>query len=743
MLAIMRSGARLATILFATSMLFACSGDDGSAGPAGPAGPPGPPSPPPPPTSSGGVPVDSATKINVEITGVSVAAGTDQPVVQLQLTNDLTQGLTGLPAGDIRFMLSQLSPAASGSGESSEWQSYVTRASNNVPDAQATTETASAGTFVDNGDGTYEYTFAQALDDYPAGPVFDANKSHRLGIEIRGQAPISSNGIFDFVPAIGGPATDMFTRNVVDNDTCNACHDVFDFHGGPRVDITYCVTCHNPSSIDEDSGSSVDMKIMIHKIHYGENLANGYTVIGHGGSTHDYSAVVFPQDVRNCQTCHNDSDTNTPDASNYFEVANRAACGTCHDDIDWENNGHNGVSFFDDTLCLDCHGPTATAAGIEPRVKEAHRLLAQEASQNFQYNIVAVTDMAVGQMPSVDISVTNPGTGDAYDLLVDSEFTTCAAGASRLAVGISWNTTDYTNTGSGANPAQPISLNPLDCFGNPPATPVAGSPGVFRVTSATAIPATATGTAAVTIDGHPAVVIDGVVNRIPVTNVVEYVGIDGAAVSERREVVDIQKCDDCHNELALHGNNRTDNPDVCVTCHNPNATDARQRGVAMTACDDVLGADDTSVDMKYMIHALHAAGYAETPYEVCGFGNSDHSYDFVYPGRLQNCEGCHVAGTYYPVDPSEVLGTTVDAGPDLTSPIDDVAISPNSAVCSACHVSSLAAEHMEQNGGDFAAGKAADSTLVSSGVETCALCHGPGRVSDVKEIHGVGEFQFN
>jgi hypothetical protein len=90
-----------------------------------------------------------------------------------------------------------------------------------------------------------------------------------------------------------------------------------------------------------------------------------------------------------------------------------------------------------------------------------------------------------------------------------------------------------------------------------------------------------------------------------------------------------------------------------------------------------------------------------------------------------------------------VHGTTVDTGLDLTSPTDDTVISPNTAVCSACHVSALAAEHMKQNGGDFNATKAADSTLISSGVETCQLCHGPGRANDVKQAHGVGAFQFN
>ena len=70
-------------------------------------------------------------------------------------------------------------------------------------------------------------------------------------------------------------------------------------------------------------------------------------------------------------------------------------------------------------------------------------------------------------------------------------------------------------------------------------------------------------------------------------------------------------------------------------------------------------------------------------------------------------------------------------------------ISPNSSVCSSCHVSDLAKTHMEQNGGNFAATKNADGSLNPADVESCALCHGPGRSADVKEVHGVGDFQFN
>jgi len=734
----------IAALLMLGMSLAACSGDDGKKGDTGDTGPAGPSGPPGPIGPTSGVPIDSVELINIEVTSVAVPAGGGAPTVQLTLTNDLTQGLFGLPAGDIRFVLSQLSPGTGGG--SSEWASYVTRDSGGIPNAQANTETATAGTWADNNDGTYTYTFEMALTDYPAGPVYDETKSHRLGIEIRGQAPISSNGIYNFVPAGGAP---IFERRIVDNDTCFACHDIINFHGGPRTDIDYCVTCHNPSSIDGDTaaepwGGTVDMKQMIHKIHFGANLTNGYFIVGHGGSVHDYSNINFPQDVRNCTTCHDESDANTPQASNWREVQNTAACGSCHDNIDFDAGDHIG-GINDDSTCVQCHGPDSTINGGAHRVEIVHQLPVQLASQNFQYNIENVLNMAVGQMPEVQFSVTNPTDGSFYDILNDVEFTTCAGGASRLQIGIGWNSDDYTNTNSGANPAQPMAagLNALACFGNPGATPVAGNPGWFSVTAADALPADATGTAAVTIDGHPAVDIDGSVERIPVRNVVEYYGIDGAAASARREVVDIAKCDNCHKELSLHGNNRTDEPQVCVTCHNPNATDARQR--TGDPCVATLGTNDVPIDFKVMIHAIHASGETGVPYQVCGFNNSVHEYSEAtvhYPGHVNNCEACHDGRTYFPVDPSEVLGTTVSVGADPT-PIDDVVISPNSAVCSTCHVSDLAKQHMMQNGGDFNATKAADSALISSGVETCELCHGAGRTADVEAVHHVRDFPLN
>ena len=167
---------RLVGVLFASALLFACDGSTGPAGPAGPSGndgTPGTPGPSGPPGPSGtSVPYDSAEIINVEVQSVVIPAGGGAPTVTVLLTNDIGFGLGGLPASTLSFTIAQLTPGVAGG--SSEWQSYVTNGRTNPPDVQASTESASAGTFTDNLDGTYTYTFAQNLTDYPAAPVFDA-----------------------------------------------------------------------------------------------------------------------------------------------------------------------------------------------------------------------------------------------------------------------------------------------------------------------------------------------------------------------------------------------------------------------------------------------------------------------------------------------------------------------------------------------------------------------------------------
>jgi len=725
-------------------------GTDGTAGPEGPVGPTGPEGP----TAGGGVPIDSADRINIAVTGIDVPAGGGAPTVFLSLTNDLDQGLRGLPDGDIRFVLAQLTPGSDGG--SSEWQSYVTRETGGIVDGQADAERGSAGTLVDNGDGTYEYTFSSDLTAYPAGPAYDAAKTHRLGIEIRGQAPISTNGIHDFVPAGGPPA---FERKIVDNDTCDSCHDRFEFHGGPRTDVDYCVTCHNPYSIDGDSGNTVDMKALMHNIHSGRD---GYVIFGHNNSEHDYSDIHWTQDIRNCQTCHEESDPNTPQASNWRLVPNRASCGTCHfDDGDPANGEHDfaiedgahpfGMQFADDLQCIDCHGPNSVLEYAI--VANAHEIPEATAAKAFEYVVVGITDTGPGDTPTATIKVLNPTDPNyaadpdstAYD--INDAAGPFQASRARLRLDVAWTSEMLGNL----DPNDELGRAPDD---GAPFAPIAidfvtgatSADGInFTKTAPAAIPSTATGSGLAILEGRPRVDIDGTLTSLAVAaNSLPFAITDTDDMGDpdpqdRRKIVDIAKCNDCHNNLSLHGDNRSGNTEVCSTCHNPNATDIAQRGVAGSDCDNNLGPTEAPIDMKRMVHQIHSGTTG-----ICGYDNSDHPYfDVVYPGHLNNCEGCHRPGTFYPVDGTEVLATTILTGADRSILSDDTAISANTAICSGCHASSLAIEHMIHNGGDFEAGKDEDGVLISSGVETCELCHDEGRSADVGEMHGVSGFEFN
>lgn len=729
----------------------ACEGNQGPAGPPGAAGPVGTSGT----STSAAVPVESAKTIRAQITGVTVAADT-RATVQLSLKNEIDQPLKGLRAENLRFVIAQLRPGVGGRG--AEWHAYTTR--RDGPAVQATTEPASVANavFKDNNDGTYEYIFAKALDAYgPDGASYDATLTHRVGLELRSTATsalaAANNSPYTFQPSSGSTTNLPTQRDIVDNDTCFACHDRLEFHGGPRTDVQYCVTCHNPGSTDGQTGNTVSFPVLIHKIHMGANLANGFQIIGNNNTVFDFSNVHFPQDQRNCQTCHQESDADTPQASNWRNLPYSTPCGACHDTVNFqtgEGHGADNLAASDDQ-CVTCHGPASTINNGNLRVEVVHRIPTKLAGQRFKYNILGVTNTAPGQSPVVRFSVTDPTNNNApYNILTDPAFT-AGGGASSLSVNIGWNTANYTNAGSGSatpgtgTPAQPIRINPLTIGGTPAAGPDAE--GAFAATSPLAIPPGVMGSLGVALEGHPALDADGdgVIDRIPVTNAIAFAAATGP-LAPRRQVVDVRKCNDCHNQLSMHGSNRTDEVQVCAMCHNPNTTDINRR-VPNSTCVNTLGADDSPTDLKYMIHAIHNG--PNSGYAACGFGNTPILFDEVhFPGKLNNCEACHVTPTatgvasYYPVDPDRVLATTVDAGPDRSSQTDDVAWSPNVAVCSGCHLTAFAEAHMLQNGGSKSLTKNADGTTAGGPLETCGLCHGPGRVADVKVMHGVGNFEF-
>ena len=727
--------------------------------------------------SAGGGSTAAATTVTGNSLNINIASVTTNgpPIVEFKVTDKAGAGVPGLAAADLRFNIAKLVPGSN--GEPASWQNYLNRAVNGA--VEGTQERLAAGyafgTLVNRGGGSYTYNFATDITSATANPCpapctnadgkalnlsYQPGLTHRVTIQQSNSANPKASGVLDFVPA-GGAAG---ARDIVLTATCNQCHGELTAHG-TRVDTKLCVTCHNPGSwVAGPPNTSVDFKVMIHKIHYnnaGAALPSVLAGTPYRIGSKDFSTVVFTQDVRNCTRCHDGALSAQGD--NWKNRPSLEACGSCHDNVyfgaqpdparPYQTVAHPGGVVTDNSTCFLCHGP-----GRVSDVTVTHNLPARlkAAAAKFKFNIISATPTTPGGFPVVTFSVTDPTNGDQpYDIKADPHFTAIASGSSRLAVSIGWNTNatrDFGNDGSAASFGQPISIDAL-------ASSVAGSAaGTYTVTAAVAIPATQTGTLRVTMDGHPAgdATTPGTfTDRLIVKSVFKDFAITGTAVA-RRSVVDIAKCNVCHDVLSLHGNNRTDEPGVCVVCHNPNATDASRRpssgGVLTGGVDGKL---EEAIDFRTMIHGIHAGqasngGFREKGITIYGFSGANDFSTVVFPGKLNDCTACHIGTSYQltgiwaPPTANGILGTTTTTdpaantttGPAASDAADNLRISPSAAVCSSCHDSAVAKLHMQDtfNGGNFSATQA---TISASVTENCTFCHGDGKVLNVKAVHGI------
>ncbi len=788
-----RTGALLALLALA-----GCGGGGGGDRASGVSEGPPPPNTTPPPNPSApstSVSVDEISAdsdVESEIVSVAVAS---PPTITFTLLVDGFRTVEDLDTGDVRFTYSALEPGVEPEGL--DWQSYIVTLEDPVcrdqddvdtstnacttftmdtdpaaiPDSarkvqdpvaigkeplnQATYE---RGPLTANEDGTWTYT----LSVDPGDPA-TLDNMHRICIQLD-LASFAGNPCIDYIPsqvaAAGDGATGtslepMFyemnaSKQVVATESCNSCHSEIAFHGGNRREMDYCSTCHNLDTTDANSANSQDFAVLTHRIHYSANIpsvAGGtpYKIWGFRNGEHDYSDVSYPQSAANCTRCHagqEDVDravaegrppplaTVTPDGYNWASKPSGTACGSCH-----ENNGHLNAL---EGRCTECHAEGGVAGTVEAN----HVDLIRQAAEAYRYDILSVTNTGPGEQPVVDFRVVDPTNNDEpYDILNDEPFIQ-PAGASRIAVTVGWSTTDYTNTGNEDPEASTVSIDALTGSINVGAN-------VFRVVSPVAIPdgslspfIAAVGSGAVTIEGHPAEDFgDGEpeIERIPVKNTLSYFSIDEASgtAKARREIADLALCANCHDSLAIHGDNRTDNLQACATCHNPRNTDREVREVALDPPTD--GKDEESVDFKTMVHAIHAPAVRENPLEIVGFrGFNTHRYDeehVQYPGDIADCTECHAGTTYALPLAGTVLGTTVDTGSNVFDPTDDTVVSPASSVCASCHDSATAIAHMEGNGGSFNTTQGAlDAGEV---VEQCSVCHRSGAISDVARVHGL------
>jgi OmcA/MtrC family decaheme c-type cytochrome len=608
-------------------------------------------------------------------------------------------------------------------GERDFW-SYTTRSVTSPITSKSATQAAadSGGTTQESAIGEYIYTFRTKATG-KAGGAFDPDVTHRIvayGSRNLTEFDLGTDRashVVDFLPN-GGKVTT--THDIIENATCNKCHDDVRFHGGSRVGYDTCVACHTTQTTDPDTGNTVDMKQMTHRIHMGKQLPSviagkPYQIIGNAQSVNDYSTVVMPSNISRCEVCH-DPKSGATQADAWMKNPSRAACGSCHDDVNFASGaGHVNLPQVDDKQCSQCHIPQGELE-YDASIKNAHIVATDAPSRpGVAVDIIKVDDGVAGKNPTVTFSIKD-GAGNGLTM---AQMT---GGSNRIGLVMAGPTSDYGATDFGVATKGYVAENPVP-------TAKCSPDGTCSYTFAKAIPADAKGSFAIGIEARRThVILPGTTKETSTNygavNKVKYFSVDGSTLQPRRQVVTTAKCNACHADLSLHGGNRNQ-VEQCVLCHNTNETDAARRAIATVADEKAKPAQ--SVNMALMIHKIHTGekmhSEFKTQYTVVGYGGTPYDFTEVrYPamtpsggvGDTAKCDMCHVNNSeaVFPqgknpiVDPQGLL----TPAPATTS------------ACTACHQTKSALAHAQANtDGKFG--------------ESCDVCHGTGKDFDVNKAH--------
>jgi OmcA/MtrC family decaheme c-type cytochrome len=588
-----------------------------------------------------------------------------------------------------------------------QYTAYTTRTRTGTAGATLQAAADSGGLSTQIGPGQYQYTFHTRA---PSG--FDPAATHTIGVYGSRDLTIFNLGInyasttFNFVP---NGALVTHTRDVIRTASCNACHDQLSAHGGSRRGIDLCVLCHQPQSKDSNTGATIDAKVFFHKIHMGKNLPSvkaGTPYIPVLGA--DFSDVAFPADPgdpRRCETCHSQT-TGAAHATAYLLHPTRAACGACHDDVNFvTGDNHPGGPQPDDTRCATCHVPQGEI-DFDASIRGAH--VAPTASSLLSGLVVNITKVAngtAGSLPVVSFNVQDSG-ANAVPLSSLGSLSFTMAGP----------TSDYGYTNFGVSTPGYVteSATKASCDASSNCTYTFTHP----------VPAGSTGTYAIGVEARRSeTILAGDPKQQSITygakNQVVYFSVDGSPVAPRRGVVALGNCNSCHVSLSLHGGLRN-NTEYCVMCHNPSNTDAARR---TSAADKAVPAQ--GINFNLLVHRIHFGENMQASnrtYIVVGFGGSHNDFSgTLFPAMsptgattdTRNCSLCHVnkSEQNLPLGRNQVVDPQ---GP--INPIQAIA-----SACTGCHVDIPAASHALSE----------TSTLG----ESCTVCHRSGAEFAVDKVH--------
>jgi OmcA/MtrC family decaheme c-type cytochrome len=227
----------------------------------------------------------------------------------------------------------------------------------------------------------------------------------------------------------------------------------------------------------------------------------------------------------------------------------------------------------------------------------------------------------------------------------------------------------------------------------------------------------------------------------------------------RRAIVDNARCLDCHAQLGVNPNfhvgQRNDGP-TCSFCHNTITTSS-----------------GWSANSKDFLHALHAGPSRTVPFTWHAVSLTDNFAEVEFPSPLNRCVACHAANTFdlsaaasaaavpnmlwstvatgdlsvqnaqgsiSPYALGTVYGTgfSFAATTGVTTPAqaNTLIVTPIAAACWACHDSTTARAHMENDGGArIYQARGASFDVNTQTKETCLSCHGPGTTWSIQAVH--------
>lgn len=562
-----------------------------------------------------------------------------------------------------------------------------------------------AGTFKKLSDGQYQYTFATHVPT-----TFDPTVTHTIGAfasrDLRefGLGTQYVDAACNFVP---NGTTVTVVRDVIRTASCNKCHGTLAYHDGARRNVALCVVCHTSDNKDLNTGESLDFRSIIHKMHAGSELASvqaGGTFvmsIENFADSRDYSVYEPVADIRNCQACH---DAGPAQADAWLNNPSRAACGSCHDLVNFvTGENHANLAEPDDSQCATCHIAKGQA-DFDISIIGAHAIPNLSPSlPGAVAQLVRIDNAGAGKQPTVTFTLKD-NAGNPIPI----------AQMDRLNLTIAGPTSDYSG------------------WFNEDATGAQADPnGTLSYTFKQPLPTNAKGTFTVAIEGsRPITLQPGTKSETVaydfIRNQMQNFSVDGSPVKARRTIISTDKCYSCHvasgpagipsQSVGLkclschpdtpHAGNRN-RFDYCSLCHNPNETDTAQRP------PDQMPAE--SLDFMTVAHKIHTGENREWR-TIYGTGSLEDSYDTVrYPQSTTACDGCHVNGSEELPLPDGLL--PVQAPANLI-PV----MGRTTAACLSCHEDISAAAHAYVN------------TSAQLG-EACVTCHGKNAEFSVSRVH--------